>query len=489
MANMKVFIACLGTETNTFSNMPTGLQNFQETMLCHGDATTSGEHLFAAPLRVWRRRSEEHQGEVVESLAAFAQPAGITVGALYESFRDEILDDLRAALPVDIVMINLHGAMVAEGYDDCEGDLLRRIREIVGPDVVVGAELDLHCSITEEIIANTDVMITFKEYPHVDASERAEELFEICLKTHRGEIRPTMAVHDLRMISMWRTPVEPAAGIVRRMQDLEGKDGVLSVSLAHGFPWGDVADASAKVVVVADGDGGKAAGVAADMAKMIWDLKEETHPTGHSIDEALDLAIAAEQGPVVLTDMGDNAGVGAPSDSTFILRRVLERQVPNVLTGLYWDPVSVRFCIEAGVGASFDLRIGGKVGEASGDPVDLGITVRGIIEDAYQTFAESRAGMGDSVWVSADNGLDIVLNANRVQTFHPDAFEQFGLKLADKKIVVVKSTQHFYAGFAPVAADILYVAAPGAIPMTFEDIPFEKFTAPYWPKVEDPFAG
>ena len=484
---MKVFIACLGTETNTFSNMPTGLQNFEETMLFRGDASQNSEHLFAAPLKVWRQRSEEHQGEVVESLAAFAQPAGRTVRALYESFRDEILTDLKAALPVDIVMINLHGAMVADGYDDCEGDLLSRIREIIGPDVVLGAELDLHCSITEAIMASTDALVTFKEYPHIDASERAEELFEICLKAQRGELQPTMAVHDLKMISMWRTPVEPSAGIVRRMQELEGRDGILSVSLAHGFPWGDVPDASAKVVVVSDGNADKAAEVAADMGRMIWDLKEQTHPTGHSIDEALDLAIAADKGPMVLTDMGDNAGVGAPSDSTFILHRVLERQVPNVLSGIYWDPVSVRFCIEAGLGASFDLRIGGKVGVTSGDPVDLRITVRGIIEDAHQTFAESRVDMGASVWLSADNDLDIVLNSNRAQTFHPDAFEQFGLDLAKKKIVVVKSTQHFYAGFEPVAAEILYVSAPGAIPMTFEDLEFETYTQAYWPKVDDPY--
>ena len=424
----------------------------------------------------------------MESLAAFAQPAGLTVRKVYEDFRDEILTDLKAALPVDIVMINLHGAMVAEGYDDCEGDLLTRIRAIVGPDVVIGAELDLHCSITEAIMTAADAMITFKEYPHIDAGERAEELFEICLKAQRGEIKPVMAVHDLRMISMWRTPVEPAAGIVRRMQELEGQDGILSVSLAHGFPWGDVPDASAKVVVISNGDAGKAADVAADMGRMIWDLKDQTHPTGLTIDQALDQALAAPAGPMVLADLGDNAGVGAPSDSTFILQRVLERRVPNVLTGLYWDPVSVRFCKEAGEGASFDLRIGGKVGVASGAPVDLRVTVRRLIDDAWQTFSDSRAHMGDAVWLSAENDLDLVLISNRGQTFHPDAFEQFGLTLADKKIVVVKSTQHFYAGFAPVAAEILYVAAPGAIPMDFKTIEFEKYTAPYWPKLEDPFA-
>lgn len=486
---MKMFIACLGTETNTFSNMPTGLQNFQETMLFHGDATQHGEHLFAQPLVTWRKRGEEHQAEVVESLAAFAQPAGVTVRHVYEGFREEILEDLKKAMPVDLVLLNMHGAMVADGYDDCEGDLLERVRAIVGPEVVVGAELDLHCSITPKILENANCVITFKEYPHIDAVERAEELFSICLKTQRGEANPVMAVHDLQMVSMWRTPVEPAAGPVRRMQELEAEDGVLSVSLAHGFPWGDVPDASAKVIVVAEGDVDRAASVARDFGAEIWRRKEETHPTGLTIDEALDHAIAASKGPVVLADLGDNAGVGAPSDSTFVLRRVLERGVPNVLTGLYWDPVAVRFCKEAGEGANFDLRIGGKVGVASGQPVDLRVTVRKIIEDAAQSFASSRAHMGEAVWLSAENDLDLIIMTYRTQTFHPDAFTQFGIDFPAKKIVVVKSTQHFYAGFAPAAAEVLYVAAPGAIPMDFANIPFEKYTAPYWPRVADPRAG
>ena len=151
---MKTFIACLGTETNTFSPMPTGLATFEETMLYRGDATRRPADAFSLPLHVWRRASEERQGTVTESLAAFAQPAGLTVRGVYEALRDEILADLRAALPVDIVLLSMHGAMTAEGYPDCEGDLLARVRGIVGPDTVVGAELDLHCSITGAMVDN-----------------------------------------------------------------------------------------------------------------------------------------------------------------------------------------------------------------------------------------------------------------------------------------------------------------------------------------------
>ena len=483
---MKVFITCLGTETNTFSNMPTGMTNFEETMLYHGDATASSTALFAMPLVIWREKAEAAGAEVIESLAAFAQPAGNTVKSVYEEFRNEILNDLKAAMPVDLVLLCLHGAMVADGYDDCEGDLTQRVRQIVGPDAVIGVELDLHCSITQTLTDHADVIITFKEYPHIDPPDRAHELFDICWQTVQGDVKPVMNVHDLRMISMWRTPVEPAASIVREMHHLETRDTVLSVSHAHGFPWGDVADASAKLLVVTDNDIETGRKIASDLAETIWSLRDETHPTGLSIDEAFDTALASESGPIIMADHADNAGVGAPSDSTYILQTILDKNVENVASGFYWDPVAVRFCVEAGVGAEFTLRIGGKVGEGSGQPVDLPITVRKIVSNAEQSFGQAKQTMGCGVWVSAANNLDIFLNSIRTQTFHPDAFEQFGLKISDKKIVVVKSTQHFYAGFAPIAESVLYVSAPGSINMNFSEIGFKKFTDPYWPKVADP---
>jgi microcystin degradation protein MlrC len=483
---VKVFITCLGTETNTFSNMPTGMTNFEETMLYHGDATASSTALFAMPLVIWREKAEAAGAEVIESLSAFAQPAGNTVKSVYEEFRNEILNDLKAAMPVDLVLLCLHGAMVADDYDDCEGDLTQRVRQIVGPDAVIGIELDLHCSITQTLTDHADVIITFKEYPHIDPPDRAHELFDICWQTVQGDVKPVMNVHDLRMISMWRTPVEPAASIVREMHHLETRDTVLSVSHAHGFPWGDVADASAKLLVVTDNDIETGRKIASDLAETIWSLRDETHPTGLSIDEAFDTALASESGPIIMADHADNAGVGAPSDSTYILQTILDKNIENVASGFYWDPVAVRFCVEAGEGAEFTLRIGGKVGKGSGQPVDLPITVRKIVSKAEQSFGRAKQTMGCGVWVSAANNLDIFLNSIRTQTFHPDAFEQFGLKISDKKIVVVKSTQHFYAGFAPIAQSVLYVSAPGSINMNFSEIGFKKFTDPYWPKVPDP---
>ncbi|MDP6706208.1 MAG: M81 family metallopeptidase [Alphaproteobacteria bacterium] len=485
---MKTFIACLGTETNTFSPIPTGLETFAETMLYHGDATAHDHSLFAGPLHVWRQRTEAHQGQVVESLAAFAQPAGITVRAVYESLRDEVLDDLRRALPVDMVLLNMHGAMVADGYDDCEGDLLTRVRDIVGPDVPVGAELDLHCHITEAMLEAATAIITFKEYPHTDPKERAAELFEICLAAAEGRTKPVMATYDLRMINSYRTPEEPLRSFVDRMQALEGEDGILSVSFGHGFPYADVADVGGKVLVVADGDAGAAAGLAERLGREIWEMRDEIAAPRLTIDQALDRALEVDGGPVVLADVADNAGGGAPSDATFVLARILERGIADVLNGLYWDPVAVRFCKEAGEGATLQLRIGGKCGPASGNPLDLEVRVRRIVEGATQSFGPPTNGLGDAVWVSAANGIDLVLNSARTQVFHPDAFTGLGLDPATKRLVVVKSTQHFYAGFAPLAKEVLYIASPGTLSSDYAAMPYSKRGLPYWPKVANPWA-
>ncbi len=482
---MKVFIACLGTETNTFSSMPTGMRTFEDTMLFHGNATRHPASTFSLPLHVWRTATEQRQGQVVESLAAFAQPAGLTVRKVYEGFRDEILRDLRAALPVDIVLLSMHGAMTAEGYEDCEGDLLARVREIVGPDVPVGGELDLHCSLTPKMVENADALVIFKEYPHIDVGERAGELFDICLAARQGEAKPVMAIHDCRMVGMWRTPVEPMRSLVAEMQAAEGRGGILSISFAHGFPWQDVPGTTAKMLVVADGDADLAARTAQAFGQKIWDLRGETGQDTATIDEALDL-VEAGPGPVVLADVADNAGGGAPSDSTFLLARALERGITGLLSGYYWDPVAVRFCDEAGVGATLRIRVGGKCGPDSGWPVDLTVIVNRILKSASQSFGDATMGMGTAVWLSSDAGIDLIVNSARTQVFHPDGMTQLGINPAGYKGIAVKSTQHFYAGFAPIASRIVYVACNGAIPPDFATIPYKRFTAPYWPRVEIP---
>ena len=486
---MKFFAASLSTETNTFAAAPTGRGSFEEYGIYRSDASVKAPEGGGALLRCLRDAAEAEGHTLVESVAAFAQPSGRTVRAVYEDLRDQILEDLRAALPVDVVQLFLHGAMVAEGYDDCEGDLLSRVRAIVGTQVPIGAELDLHCHFTELMRSSADAIVGFKEYPHTDLVPRALELYRILVDTAQGRVRPTTAVFDCRMVGIWHTTKEPMASFVRRMQSFEGRGGVLSVSLGHGFPWGDVADNGARLWVVTDNDLGAAQKLADQLGREFYDMREATrsHPLG--VDAALDQALAIEAGPVVLADIADNAGGGAPADSTFILQRVVERGIGNAVLGPFWDLGAVQICRDAGIGAAIDLRVGGKCGPVSGWPVDLRVTVRNIVPDHSQDVFGMRWPLGPSVWVETANGVSLLLTSVRSQAYGTDTFTGLGLTLQDKRLVVVKSTQHFYAKFAPLAKAVFYVDTPGAITQDFAHIAFKVRSLNYWPRVDDPLAS
>ncbi|HEY0301266.1 MAG TPA: M81 family metallopeptidase [Rhizomicrobium sp.] len=483
---MRLFMAMLATETNTFSPLPTGWAAFNEGGLARGIASQNPDSSLGVLLAEWRKLAGADGITVIEGTAAAAQPAGRTLRGVYEALRDDIVAEVRNALPLDIVLLNLHGAMAAEGYDDCEGDLLSRIRAVAGPTTILGAELDLHCHLTGAMLAGADVLISYKEYPHTDELARGRELYAICRDAARGLCRPVMAAFDCRMISMWRTSGEPMRGFVERMKSFEGRDGILSVSFGHGFPWGDVAEVGARLWVVTDGDKAKAERLAAQLGREIYGLRERTRPQTLGIEAALDRAAAARRGPVVLADVADNPGGGAPGDSTFILAACLSRGLRDVAIACLWDPGAVALCHEAGEGATFDLRIGGKMGPASGAPVDLRVSVRGLSDNHMQTgLSGEHVSFGRAAWVNGA-GIDVVLVSRREQVFSPDAFGGMCIEPGALRILIVKSTQHFYAGFAPIASDIIYVSTPGAIAPDFTAIAYTKRDRAFWPAVADP---
>lgn len=484
---MRLFMAALQTETNTFSPLPTGHAAFHDNRFHRRDASLAPPVWANIPLIEWRRMARDAGIAVTESLCANAQPAGLTVRRVYEALRDAILDDLRAAGPMDIVLLNLHGAMVAEGYDDCEADLVRRVREIVGRGCVIGVELDLHCHVDDRLLAVADLVVLYKEYPHTDMAERARDLFDLALRTARREIQPVTALHDLRMIHMWRTPVEPVKSLVAGMLAEErAGTGILSLSFVHGFPWGDVPHVGAKMLAIADGDMAQAEDAARRWADRIRDLRAAVRQPAETPDAAIDAALAAPVGTTVIAETSDNAGGGAPSDCTAVLARLLARGVRDAAIGIFWDPVAVSFCREAGAGARLPLRLGGKCGPISGDPLDLDVTVHAVAEEGFQTsLSGGRVSLGPAAWVEAA-GVHVILGTARQQCFNPDAFTGLGCRLDDKRIVVVKSSQHFYAGFAPIAREVRYCAAEQGLLCDVAAIPFRRFARSYWPKVENP---
>ncbi len=481
---MRIFAASLGTETNTFAPIPTDRSAFAHAYYppgTHPGAPT----LCSAPLVAARHAAAAGGHTLIEGTATWAEPAGLVGRATYEGLRDEILDQLRAALPLDVILLGLHGAMVAHGYDDCEGDLIRRAREIA-PSAVIGAELDLHAHLSETMVANADVVIAFKEFPHTDFLARAEELVALCLRQARGEIHPAAAVFDCRMIGGYMTSREPGRGFVDRLIAMEGRDGILSISVIHGFQAADVYDVGTKVLVYAERDRAQAAVLAECLGRELIAWGDAGVPVHLKTAEAVAEAIRLPGGPVVLADRWDNPGGGVAGDSTFLIAELLKHPEVPAAVGALWDPVAVQFCRAAGPGARMPLRFGGKAAATSGAPIDADVEVIATTDDLVIPFEQSTVSLGAAAAIRI-GGLDVVLASGRAQTFNPAVFTRLGIDLTAKKVVVVKSSNHFYAAFAPLATAVIYVDCGGPYPPDPARIPYTKIRRPIAPLDPNPW--
>jgi microcystin degradation protein MlrC len=235
-----------------------------------------------------------------------------------------------------------------------------------------------------------------------------------------------------------------------------------------------------RMLAITDGRPEHGAHVAAEFGERLFAMRGRAQKPPMAIEAALEQASQANATPIVIADTADNAGGGAPSDSTFVLQTVLERGLEDVALGPLWDPIAAAVAMDAGEGATLDLRVGGKMGPASGPPLDLRATVTGICRNAVQSYGVSHEPLGDCVAIRA-NGVAIVLNTLRTQAFGPELFTNVGIDPRSCRIVVVKSTHHFHAGFNPIAADILYVGGPGTLERDLARLPYRRITRPKWP--------
>ncbi|PSH62751.1 M81 family metallopeptidase [Phyllobacterium sophorae] len=489
---MRIFTASLATETNTFSPVPTDRASFEMAFYA-----APGEHpetptLCSAPMVVLRSRAKAEGFELVEGTATWAEPGGLLQRRAYEGLRDEILGQLQAALPVDAVILGLHGAMVAQGYDDCEGDLLERARGIVGPHVLIASELDPHSHLTRKRVENADILAAFLEFPHTDFYERGEHVVDLALRTLKGEIKPVISTFDCRMIGVYPTSREPMRSYIDRLKALQGHDGILSVSLIHGFMAGDVPELGTQLMVITDNDEKKGVRLAEKLGMELFALRGTTAmpmlDTEAGLDKTVALVATNPGKPVVVADVWDNPGGGVAGDGTLILRRIIERGIGNVAVATIWDPIAVTFCLAAGEGALIQLRFGGKAGPDGGAPIDARVEVLRTTEEGWQSFGKSRVTLGPAAVVRLEGtDIEVILNTNRTQTFEPDIFSNVGIDLRSKEILLVKSTNHFHAGFEPVAAEILYIDAGAPYPSDPKKTDYRKLSREIWPRVEMPF--
>lgn len=480
---MKIFTAYLAHETNSFSPLPTNLASYEELGIYRPSMGPTADRTLLKVAAPFYDEALRRGDEVVVGLCAHAQPSRPTQQADYEHLRDWLLEDLAAARNgLDLVLVTMHGAMMAEACDDCEGDVLARMRALVGSDVPIGVLLDLHCNITPAMLEHATVIKACKEYPHTDFADRARELYDICSRIRRGEVEPTIGFSRVPMFGLFQTAQEPMRTFIDSLLALEQAPGVLSVTLAHGFPWSDFAQAGASVIVVTDRDQRQADQLARRIGREFFDLRESGQVRLASIDEAIDQACAISQGTAVIADMADNPGGGAPSDSTFILAQLLARGVRDAAVAYLWDPVAVDLAFAAGEGSRLPLRIGGKVGPQSGEPLDVDATVVALRRDAVQAhIADGEPVPLGRTAIVRTRGIDIVLNDIRQQPFTPEGLAACGLDPWAKRLLVVKSTHHFYEGFHRRARCIVYCDAPGTLNSDIRALPFCRITRPIWP--------
>ena len=485
---MRIFTAALATETNTFSPICIDRRAFEASLYAPPGKHPETPTLCSAPITVGRRIAAEKGWDVIEGTATWADPAGLVNRQTYEELRDEILAQLRAAMPVDAVVLGLHGAMVAAGYEDTEGDFLSRVREIVGPDILVCAELDPHSHLTAQRVAAANFLVYFKEFPHTDFVDRAEDLWRIAIDTLEGRVKPVMSVFDCRMIDVFPTSRDPMRSFVDKITGMEKADtDILSISVIHGFMAGDVPEMGTKLLVVTDNKPGKGSAIARDLGLELFSKRGTFIMPQIDEKQAVSEAMAAASGPVVIADLWDNPGGGTAGDATVILQELLDRGATDTAIGTIWDPMAVQICMAAGEGAEVPLRFGAKSAPGTGNPIDGLVKIVRLVPNAEMRFGESFAPFGDAAHIQL-NGIDIILNSTRAQSFDPSLFSVMGIDPTTKKILVIKSTNHFYASFSKIASEILYCSAGTPYPNNPARTPYRRARKDIWPMVADPFA-
>jgi microcystin degradation protein MlrC len=461
----KAFVAALMHETNAFSPVPTDLDSFRiwrpaGALQPPEDHDTLGYGAF------WSRALA---GGLPVSPGYFAtcQPSAPLSQADWSRLRDELLDDLQRAGGVDRVFLFLHGAQCAQGTDDVEGELLAAVRAQVGPEVPVAVLLDLHANVSRAMLSHADYLLACLEYPHTDYAERAGLAYDLLERHVTVGARPATAAVRLPIVGAYPTTVEPMKSFVDRLRAEQATGRVLAASACHGFWLSDVADAGATLLVTTDGAPHEAARRALDLAARFALAAVPVGkglPAAAAVQEALRQADATGR-PSVVADRCDNPGGGAAGDSTFVLREMLGCGQDRLALAMIWDPVAVDFAHRAGIGARLAMRLGGKVGPRSGDPLDVDAEVVALRDDARQaTFAqgEPRLPLGRSARLRI-GGVDVVVNTERQQVFDPRVFTEHGIDPSACRVVVVKSTTHFRHGFAPLAGAIVECETPGSL--------------------------
>jgi microcystin degradation protein MlrC len=489
---MKIVIAQLQHETNTFSPVPTPWESFGG-----ADGPYLGRAAYDAmkgtrlPMAAFIHLAEEAGAEIVTPFAAWANPSGPVDGAAYDRLCDILCDAVAAGC--DAVLLDLHGAMVvADRTDDGEGTLLERVRK-VAPTVPIGVSLDLHANVTEAMVKNATVIAGYKTYPHVDQYEAGQLAGTLLLRTLRGEIRPVMAWGNRPLLAqtlMQNTNEGANKAYVDAARAAE-RDGLLAATAFGGFQQADIHDAGISVVTVSDGNAAQAREACERILDVAWARKEDFIYRGEPLADALTKAkrMADETGgPILLLDHADNCASGANQDTVTVLREALALGLTGIAVGPIRDPEAVAAMIEAGVGSTITLDVGGKIDMPAigrtGEPLRLTGVVRAITDGEYTVtgpqFTGMRCYMGRTAVLDTGAAEIVVIERNQ-EPWDRGVFTSVGIDPTAKRFLLLKSRMYFRPVFLPIAKGHVFCDAPGVGTSDWTAFEYRKLRRPIYP--------
>lgn len=490
----RVGIVGIYHESNTFIPNPTTFEQFQEGLFLHGSEISKRYHDAHHEMSGFLQTLDKAGIEAVPIFFTQTYPWGKVTDDALDAIWKIVAEGLEAAGPLDGILAAPHGAGVSESRPDMDGWWLGEIRKIIGPNIPMIATMDPHVNLSAAMVAACDALISYRQNPHLDMRQRGEEAAGLMVRTLRGEIRPTMAATFPAIamnIERQLTFAEPQLSVQRQLDAVRSLPGVLTASLALGFPYADIADMGTAFVVVTDNQPDLAREKADSLALWLIENRELFRGEMISPEEAV-ARIADSPKPVGLLDMGDNAGGGAPGDST-VLVRLCQEAGPFKTLFYVPDAESVALATQAGIGARVQLKVGGKMPMTPAAPLEIEATVVSFHNGKYTETQPRHGGqtsgdMGPTAIVKMDDGLTVMLMSRRggpnasIQPFYACALDP-----SDFDVIVIKGVHAPVGAYADVCSTLIRVNTPGVTSADMDSLNYLNRRKPLFP-FEDPFA-
>jgi microcystin degradation protein MlrC len=483
---LRVIIGSISHETNTFSNVSTTLPDFIENLHRGQDILevyTGQKAIASAFIKVLSHIDIT----LIPAIWTHATPSGLIKDDTFKYLLAQLLEPLNTQERVDGILLHLHGAMVTESLDDPEGKILSTLRNHVGDNVPIISTLDFHANITEQMVQNADVLVGYDTYPHVDGYDRGIEAATLMVQLLNDQLKPISAfARPPLLVSPQRQKTEyyPMKDVMMLAHKMEKEEEVIAVTVAGGYPFADLEFTGMSFIVTTNNDPISARDKADQLAKYAWNLRRQFLAEVVSPTLAVAEAAISPQGPIVLADHADNPGGGAPCDGTVLLKALIDHGAQNAVLAVIADPEAVQQLIQAGVGSTLTINLGGKTDRLHGSTLKVNGHVKLISDGTFRATGPMATGlesqMGRTV-VFTSNDIDIIVTEKRLQPTDLELYRSVGIEPAQKKIIAVKSAVHFRASHEPIAFKIIEVDTPGIHSARLSAFRYQKLRRPIFP--------